>query len=333
MTRVNRQPVSSAVILAMVPALAVTLLLGLAATATTQAATITLTASDTAGQSSFISGVNWSDGLAPSSGNDYEVPSGRTLRTPANSSDHTFQGDSLTIYGDGLWCNTTGTTATITVADLRFDNGLIGVSGADKGFTLAGNVTLVAGGGSFEMATAGRHIAVSSTIGGVGGLDILDTWQTGPPATGYVSLAGTGVNTYTGGTTVNAYALLDVQKDGGLGTGNVTVVANGLLKLNLGSTDNYINDMASLIMANSTNTSVNLAFSGTDTIAGLSFDGGSTYEAPGTWGSVGSDATHTSGVFSGSGLLYVVPEPGTVVLLLTGVLGLIALRVFRRRRK
>jgi hypothetical protein len=52
---------------------------------------------------------------------------------------------------------------------------------------------------------------------------------------------------------------------------------------------------------------VNLAFTGSpDQIAGLSFDGGVTFQATGTWGSSSSGATHQDNThFSGTGTLLV----------------------------
>jgi hypothetical protein len=57
---------------------------------------------------------------------------------------------------------------------------------------------------------------------------------------------------------------------------------------------------------------VTLNYTGTDKLAGISFDGGVTYQPLGTYGAVGSGATHTSAAFSGSGILqvatYVPPQ-------------------------
>ena len=50
-----------------------------------QAATVTLTETDAYGESSFESGLHWSDTNAPSAGNDYVVPL-QWLRSPTVSS-------------------------------------------------------------------------------------------------------------------------------------------------------------------------------------------------------------------------------------------------------
>ena len=117
-------------------------------------------------------------------------------------------------------------------------------------------------------------------------------------------------NTYAGGTTVGA-GMLDVRRDGGLGRSTVTVEAGATLKLGSGVSHDYINDSATVIMDGAA--SVNLAFSGTDTVQALSLDGGATFQASGTWGSLSSSAAHKDAHFSGTGLLNVVPDTVTEV--------------------
>jgi large repetitive protein len=110
-------------------------------------------------------------------------------------------------------------------------------------------------------------------------------------------------NNYAGGTTVNG-GLLDVRKDGGLGSGNVSITGGAALKLSSGTANNYIGDTASLFLNGSA--TVNLAYTGTDTIGGLSFDGGATLQAYGTWGSATSSAANKDSHFTGNGILNVV---------------------------
>lgn len=165
---------------------------------------------------------------------------------------------------------------------------------------------------------------VSTTLSGAISGDHAVT-KTGP---GTLVLAGLEANDYSGGTTVSI-GMLDVRKDGGLGTGDVSVFDGATLKLELGVTNNYISDDGVLLLAAGSPV-VNLAFTGVpDTIAGLSFDGGNTFAAPGIWGSPTSGAEFTSSVFTGTGTLLVVPEPATAASLLGG-LGL--LLGARRRR-
>jgi len=73
---------------------------------------------------------------------------------------------------------------------------------------------------------------------------------------------------------------------------------------------------------------LNLDFVGTDTAHALYFDG--VAQELGTWGAVGSGAEFETDRITGTGLLVVVPEPGTIALSI-GALGLIALSLRRRK--
>lgn len=123
-----------------------------------------------------------------------------------------------------------------------------------------------------------------------------------------------GASTYTGDTVVGA-GTLDVRVDGGLGRGNVNVSSGATLILENGAAGDYIDDAANLVI--SSGGVVNLNFAGTDTINGLSLDGGATYVAPGTYGPSGSGATFTDDVhFAGYGVIEVTTTP-TVTLTVT----------------
>ncbi|NLF08782.1 MAG: PEP-CTERM sorting domain-containing protein [Pirellulaceae bacterium] len=301
--------------------------------ANAQAATITLTASDGYDESSFNSAVHWSNAAAPQSGNDYVVAAGLVMRTPPTTGNFTFAGDSLAL-GDGSnfgQFNFKGTTsgAVITVDDLRLNDGRIYQVAQSTvpplmpfiPQVLAGNISLETGGGWLWSHRVDAKLTISANIGGVGGLTIM-TGESAPLSTNGVVFTGT--NSYQGGTTIATYARLDVQKDYGLGTGNVTLSANSSLVLGLGDTNNYIDDLASLILANDTDTAVELNYDGIDTIGALSFDGGATWAAVGTWGAPDSGADHTSDRFSGTGYLQIVPEPSALTLLAAGLVGLLA---------
>ncbi len=116
------------------------------------------------------------------------------------------------------------------------------------------------------------------------------------------------INTYTGGTTVSE-GVLDVRKDGGLGSGTVTVNSGATLKVGSGSTQDYIHNSATLFLSGT----ANLGYAGTDTIKALSFNGGATFENPGTWGALTSTATYKDSRFTGAGLLNVIPDTCIVV--------------------
>jgi len=120
-------------------------------------------------------------------------------------------------------------------------------------------------------------------------------------------LALTAASTYAGGTSVAA-GTLDVTVDGGLGSGNVNVSSGATLILENGASSAYISPTANLVV--SPGALVNLNFSGTDTINGLSLNGGATYVAPGTYGSSTSGAANVDDThFTGAGILSVSTTP------------------------
>jgi len=90
----------------------------------TARADVTLTADDAFGTSSFNSSQHWSDGLAPHSGTNYLVASGRSLRTPENTGNYIFGGDSLTLNNGNINLKGTGN---ITIDDLRLYSCRIGM--------------------------------------------------------------------------------------------------------------------------------------------------------------------------------------------------------------
>ena len=95
------------------------------AAAPAMAADVTLTAADTLGQSSFNSALHWSNGLAPSAGNNYQVNIAQ-LRTPADGASYTFGGDSLTINPGGVFFyKGTGTAGSITIDNLIANGGTV----------------------------------------------------------------------------------------------------------------------------------------------------------------------------------------------------------------
>jgi len=121
-------------------------------------------------------------------------------------------------------------------------------------------------------------------------------------------------DSYTGGTTNNA-GILDGNAPGSI-PGDVTMIA-GTLQLDSATA---MSSAATLnLPATPAAGAVNLTFSGTQTIGALNF--GTTSMAAGTWGAVGSGASHQNAGFVGSGLLNVTgggtnqtinfPNPGT----------------------
>ncbi|MEI6084335.1 MAG: MBG domain-containing protein [Verrucomicrobiota bacterium] len=159
------------------------------------------------------------------------------------------------------------------------------------------SITLVTGGG-------GGNATISAPLAGTQGFTLNGNSFT---------LTLTSANNYSGTTTVSS-GTLAVQANGGLGSGNVSVANGAALTLGTGSsnpTATYVASTARVLLAGTA--TVNLNFTGTDTIAALSFDGGSTFQAVGTWGSTSSTAAHKDSHFSGSGILQIV-SPTTTAL-------------------
>jgi autotransporter-associated beta strand protein len=171
--------------------------------------------------------------------------------------------------------NVRGTNSTATV---YFNGGTLRPLVAEPVYLAAPtNAFIKAGGARFDVA-AGKDITVSQSLLG-------DPVSTGGGLTkdGAGTLALTGTNTYTGNTTVTA----------------------GTLSLGNGTANSGLADGADVSVAGSA--VLNLNYSGTDTIDGLTLNG--VAKAPGVWGSVASGAPNTDPLLTGSGTLTVTTGP------------------------
>ena len=264
------------------------------------AANISLTANG-----SFSSSTGWSNGAAPSAGNDYFSGNFNvaTDYVAGGSASPVFGGNSLTI-GSGTGLLVLRTQGTVTVNDLRLNSGGVQNWGdAASATTLAGNQITMTGYGQIS-PSQGRTINITAPISGTGQLRV---------KAGKVVL--TGFNTYSGGTVVQTDATypswLEVDGADTLGSGDVTVQSGSKLTLkdtvpNTTRTTNTIADTASLILPTGiAANSVALSFAGYERINKLSLDGGATWVIAGTWGSMTSSATHKNAAFTGNGLLAV----------------------------
>ncbi|MBE2204639.1 MAG: PEP-CTERM sorting domain-containing protein [Chthoniobacterales bacterium] len=146
-------------------------------------------------------------------------------------------------------------------------------------------------------------------------------------------MSGGGANTFSGGVTIND-GTVSAQKTGALGTGNVLVMettgtTTATLSITTGVT-NAIADTAFLSLESSgaNFATVNLASGINETVGGLFFNG--VAQADGTWGATGSGATNINDSwFTGAGIITVVPEPSTALLIAAGTIGMIFRRRFR----
>jgi autotransporter-associated beta strand protein len=175
--------------------------------------TVTLNASDASGSSSFESALNWSDGAAPSAAMNYLVASARTLRTPQDGSHHTFAGSSLTLSnGATLAFKNTSSDRYVSIGtDLFLDGGEVH-NWAGNSAQLGGKVTLRSGGGKID--PQGNSTTIRALIGGPGMLRVGATASS--PLNGTLTL--TGVNTYSGGTVIEAPHTVRVSGAGTLGS-------------------------------------------------------------------------------------------------------------------
>lgn len=296
-------------------------------------ASITATGADTTvpdiNSSSFTGAGHWSNSAAPAAGNTY-TDSAFEMRTPQDTTNYTFGGDSLTIAGGGA-LTYKGLGSTITAGSLILNNGTVNNNnGGTSILTLAGNVSILSGGGTFRpnVGSGTSTIVITANLSGSGAVAFANSTTAG--VTGVVQLSGNN-SALSGAVSIGSSVLVDARVAGALGTSNITVAGGGTLKLELGTTSNYLGDTATLTL-NSTSV-LNLAFTGTDTIGALSLNGGSTFSSIGTWGAVGSGAQFTSSLITGTGFLNVtaVPEPGTWAMLGLG-LGFLACFAGRRAR-
>jgi hypothetical protein len=111
-----------------------------------------------------------------------------------------------------------------------------------------------------------------------------------------------------------------LDKDGAVGTGNMTMTANSVLNItDGGATDDRIDDSASLYMEKEAIDGYSVLTLDTnvdETVGGLYFN--NVLQATGTWGATGSGAENIDdNFFTGTGVLRVVipPPTGTVLII------------------
>jgi autotransporter-associated beta strand protein len=198
----------------------------------------------------------------------------------------------LQLGADGVIPNGSGFGNVSISATYNGQLDLNGHTDTVNGLSGDGTVNNSTGSGSLSVGGNNQSCTFSGVIENTGGTLALTKVGTG-------SLTLSGVNTYTGGTTISA-GTLDGNVAGSI-PGNVNNSA-GVLKLDDAST---MASSATLTLASApASSAVNLNFSGTQTIGALNF--GVTSKAQGTWGVTGSGAAHQNAAFTGSGLLNVI---------------------------
>lgn len=179
---------------------------GLAAIATAGsalAAEVTLNAGtggagDAINTSSFATALNWSNSLAPATGNSYVVPTGRSLRTTLDAgTDLAFAGDSLSIVGSLIYKSGSSATNsnTVTIQNLSLNSGTVNnASNFSAPFSLAGNQITILGTGTSTLFANNGTITVTAPLVGTTGTLLLSA----NAGTAGRQLVLTAANTYTG---------------------------------------------------------------------------------------------------------------------------------------
>ncbi len=126
---------------------------------------VTQTAGDAFGTTSFNQAGHWSTPAAPSAGNRYDTH-GFDLRTPPNGSSHAFAGDALTVSGGRLIYKGSGTTITINDLTVRGPGEL--VQAGSGTWTLAGGLSVESE--EVIVRAANGPMNLNASLSGNGGL-------------------------------------------------------------------------------------------------------------------------------------------------------------------
>lgn len=283
------------------------------------AADVTLTASDGFGTTSFNSAGNWDNAAAPSAGNDYSTGE-FILRTPPDDASYTFGGDSLTVdntngYPQGLLYKGTGNTGVITIDNLILDGGFVShANGPGDLFVLDGNINVLSDSSIYAKQGV---INVLATISGSATIT-----NPGSDVDGNVLNIMSAANTFAG----------DIVNDGRLALTddavlNFVIGASGVNNSvsGAGPATTFDGDFVFDLGGASSNVGDSWTIA---SAANQSF--GATFNVPGF---TESGDVWSSGVYrfsESTGVLTVVPEPSSLVLLLFAVPATMMLRRAKR---
>lgn len=223
---------------------------------------------------------------------------------------------------NSLLHNSSGTSGFNSYIDLTINSGALSFNLNNGGIGAAGDDTAV---GRINFATAEGVVFSTGTNTNYIGAKISGSNGVSKGGSGTLVLTNM-LNDWTGKTVVGSGMLqLGNGTDGGaLGSGDVDVFAAATLKLTNGLA---IADSAtvSLIANGLWYGKMDIAASINETVGGLVLGG--VAQTAGTYGATGSGADNINDTyFAGTGILTVVPEPGTLVLLALGGLAIVRRR-------
>ncbi|MGC3989216.1 MAG: hypothetical protein QM796_05955 [Chthoniobacteraceae bacterium] len=218
------------------------------------------------------------------------VASGATLKLGTSANNQQLSG-ALAVNGGTFDLNGNNSTNS-TIAVLTSTGGTITNNGTSNAVLYVGN------GG----ATVTDASTIASTITD-GSTNKLSLYFQGNASTSTRVITLSGANSYSGGTTVNA-GTVATTSTGTLGNGNVTLASSTGVILTLANTASIA---SSAILTFGTSSVINLNYSGTDSIAGVTDSSSSTSIGAGTYAA--SDLNTFFGVtsFTGTGTITVVP--------------------------
>jgi hypothetical protein len=260
---------------------------------------------------------NWNDAIwgtpaaAPTAANDYTTPSGFVVRTGSSSgSNSTFAGDSLTLQGTGQLRAKRPSTADFILTG----GGELQAAGSSA--EVRGTLLVAAGDNGTLYATSSYDLPVVAAISGSGTLN----------ATGLAGVVISNASNTFSGTWAVSSGELTGSAAGALGAADFLVNDGGVLDIQY-----------SYLGASGSNLAINTGglFNLDDGTAHVfqSVTVGGAALAPGTYFyatlAPAQQAYFSSGAL-GTGSITVVPEPGTMGLLLLGGLGVLG--TFRRPR-
>jgi fibronectin-binding autotransporter adhesin len=209
-------------------------------------------------------------------------------------------------------------TVAAPYGDMNFSGGFASTgTGGNLTINSSGTKTLTIFGATVNNVGAITHIGSgtgSSFISAIIGSNVTGISQNSSTST----LTLGGVNLYSGPTTVTL-GTLATNATGTFGSSNVSVASGA--KLTLGNAASF-GDLAQLTFAStSTASSINLNFTGADTLGAVYDSVSATYLAAGTYTASELNTAFSSSVFAGTGSFTVaaIPEPSTYAAIFGGL--------------